>query len=162
MEGNFLNQKPYTPSYPGVFQFGILFSVFIWISVLEPSSSPSSSFIILFIHSAFSSWFLVGIFLSKIVRFFLHPVVCMFSCHSLPIVDRISFRCFGKSFFCLDCFTLCWYLFNLPSFASTFWFISSSVTVIFYRVACFFFPAYFSASLSLFLKSFWLVFIVFF
>ena len=44
-------------------------------------------------------------------------------------------------------FTLCQYLFNLPSLASTFWFISSSYTVIFSCVACSFFPAYFSASL---------------
>ena len=33
--------------------------------------------------------------------------------------------------FCLYCFTLCQYLFNLPSFASIFWFISSSCIVIF-------------------------------
>ena len=42
---------------------------------------------------------LVAIFLSQIVRFLLHPVVGMFSCHSLPIVDRIFSRCFGKSCF---------------------------------------------------------------
>ena len=37
--------------------------------------------------------------------------------------------------FCLFCFTLYRYLFNLPSFASTFWFISSSCIVIFPYVA---------------------------
>ena len=43
--------------------------------------------------------FLVVIFLSKIVRFLLHPVVGMFSCHSLPIGGKIFFRCFRKSCF---------------------------------------------------------------
>ena len=38
-------------------------------------------------------------------------------------------------FFFLYCFTLCRYLFNLPSFASTFWLISSSSIVIFSCVA---------------------------
>ena len=66
MEVNFLNQKPCIPSWPGVFQFDILFSVVLSksmrISALGPSSSPSSSLVILFIHSAFSFCFLVAIF----------------------------------------------------------------------------------------------------
>ena len=74
------------------------------ISVLGPSSSPSSSLLILFIHSAFSLCFLVAILSSKIVRFLWHPVVGMFSCYYLPIVDRIFFRCFGKS--CFVCIVL--------------------------------------------------------
>ena len=61
MEVNFLNQKPSIPSWPGVFQFGILFSVFLsklmCISALGPYSSPSSSLVILFTHSALSSCF---------------------------------------------------------------------------------------------------------
>ena len=64
------------------------------ISVLGISSSPSSSLVLLFIHSTFSLCFLVAIFSSKIVRFLCHPVVGMFSCHSLPIADRIFFRYF--------------------------------------------------------------------
>ena len=36
--------------------------------------------------------------------------------------------------FCLYCFTFCRYLSNLPSFASTFWFISSSCIVSFSSV----------------------------
>ena len=100
---NFLNQKPCIPSWPGVFQFYIFFSIVlsksICISVLGPSSNPSSSLVILFIHSAFSLCFIVAIFSSKTVWFLLHPVVGMFSCHSLPIVDRIFFRCFGKTCF---------------------------------------------------------------
>ena len=43
--------------------------------------------------------FLVAIFLSKIFQFLLHPVVCMFSCYLLPLVDRIFFRCWGMSCF---------------------------------------------------------------
>ena len=108
MEVNFLNQDPCIPSWPGVFQFDILFSVVLsksmCISVLGPSSSPSSSLVMLLIHSAFSLCFLVAIFSSKIVRFLWYLVVCMFSCHSLPIVDRIFFRCFGKS--CFVCIVL--------------------------------------------------------
>ena len=61
MEVNFLNQNPYIPPYPGVFQFDIFFSVFLsssmCISALGPSSSPSSSLVISFIHSAFSLCF---------------------------------------------------------------------------------------------------------
>ena len=84
----------------GVFQFDSLFSFVLsmsmCISVLGPSSSPSSFLVILFIHSAFSLCFLVAIFSSKIVQFLWHLVVGMFSSHSLPIVDRICFRCFGN------------------------------------------------------------------
>ena len=108
MNGRFLNQKPCILSWPGVFQFDFLFSVVLsksmCISVLGPSSSPSSSLVILFIHSAFLLCFLVAIFSSKIVRFLWHPVVGMFSCLSLPIVDRMYFRCFWKS--CFVCIVL--------------------------------------------------------
>ena len=90
-------------------------------------------FVILFIHLAFSLFFfffLVAI-LSKIVRFLLHLVVDMFSCHLLPVVDKIFFRCFGMS--CFVCIVLHFVDISsiFPSFASTFWFISSSCTVIF-------------------------------
>ena len=61
MEVNFLNQKSCIPSWPGAFQFDILFSVVLskstCISILGPSSSLSSSLVILFIHSAFSLCF---------------------------------------------------------------------------------------------------------
>ena len=40
---------------------------------------------------------------------------------------------FWNVLFCLYCFTFCRYLFSLPSFTWTFWFISSSCTVIFSR-----------------------------
>ena len=38
--------------------------------------------------------------------FFLHPVVGMFSCHLLPVVDRIFFSCFGMSCFVCIVFSL--------------------------------------------------------
>ena len=41
--------------------------------------------------------FLVAIFSSKNVRFLWRPVVGMFLYHTLPVVDRIFFRCFGMS-----------------------------------------------------------------
>ena len=107
MELNFLNQKPCNSSWSGVFQFDILCSVILsksmWISILGPSSSPSSSLVILFIHSAFSlCFFSCHIFVQNRSVSFI-SVVDMFSCHSLPIVDRIFFRCFGKPcFVCID------------------------------------------------------------
>ena len=104
-----MNQKPCIPLWPGVFQFNILFNVVLsklmCISVLGPSSSPSSfSFNIVYPFSIFVMFFLVAIFSSKFARFIWHLVVGMFSCHSLPIVDRIFFRCFGKS--CFVCIVL--------------------------------------------------------
>ena len=48
--------------------------------------------------------FSVAIFSSKIVRFLWRPIVGMFLCHALPIVDRIFFRCFRMS--CLVCIVL--------------------------------------------------------
>ena len=103
MEVNFLNQKPCIPSWPGVFQFDIIFRVVlsksVCISTFGPSSSPFNSLVILFIHSTLPLCFLVAMFFSKIVRFLLHPVVGMFSCNLLPGVDRILFRCFGMSCF---------------------------------------------------------------
>ena len=82
-----MNQKPFIPSWPGVFLFDIRFSAVLrksmCISVLGPSSNTSSSLVILFIHSAFLLCFLVAILSSKIVRFLWHPVVGMFSGHSL-------------------------------------------------------------------------------
>ena len=68
----------------------ILFSVFLsksmCISTLGPSSSPSSSLVILFIHSAFSLCFFgCHIFVQN------RLVVGMFSCHSLQLLIEFSF-----------------------------------------------------------------------
>ena len=149
MEVNFLNQKPCIPSWPVVFQFDILFSVVLsksmCISVLGPSSSPSSSLVMLFIHSAFSLCFLVAIFLSKIVRFLLHPVLDMFSCQSFPNVDRIFFRFFGKSRFVsivLSFVDISLIFLLSPALSGLF----SQVVLYFFLCWPFLFPAYFSAS----------------
>ena len=69
------------------------------ISAFRPCSSPSNSFVMLFIYMAFSLCFLVAIFYSEIVRFLLHPVVGMFLCHLLRLVSRIFFRCFIMFYF---------------------------------------------------------------
>ena len=103
MEGNVLNQKPCIPSWPGVFQFYI-FSVSFWVNrFLFPLSSLFRVVPLLLSYclsiKPFRYVFLVAIFLSKIVRFLLHPIVSMFSCHPLPVVDRIFFCCFGMSCF---------------------------------------------------------------
>ena len=57
MEVNIWNQNPCMPSGPGVFQFGTLLSVVLSESMsifaFGPSSSPSNSFPMLLIFSAF-------------------------------------------------------------------------------------------------------------
>ena len=121
MEENFLNQDPCIPTWSGVFLFNISFSVFLscsmCISTYGPSSSLSSSLLILFIQSAFSFMpFLVVIFSSKIVRFLWRPVVGMFLCHALPVVDRIFFCCFGMS--CFVCIVLPFVVISLISLLS--------------------------------------------
>ena len=78
--------------------FSVVLSKSMCISAFRPSSSPSKSIDMLFIHSAFSLCFLGCHILVK-SRFLLHPVVGMFSYHLLPVVDRIFFRCFGMSYF---------------------------------------------------------------
>ena len=102
MEANFLSQNPCILSWPGVFQFGIFFSISLsssmFISPFGPSSH-SSFLVILFINSTFSLCFLVALFSSKNVRFLRRPVVGMFLCHVLSVVGRIFFRCFGMSCF---------------------------------------------------------------
>ena len=139
MEVNFLKQNPCIPSWPGVFQFDIFLRVVLsksmCISIFGSSSSPSNSLVILFIHSSF--------------------LLCFFGCHILVQNRSVSFASscwyvfvssppswwenflslFWNVLFCLYCFTLCRYLFNLPSFASAFYFISSSCVVIFSCVA---------------------------
>ena len=74
------------------------------ISALGPSSSPSSSLVILFIHSAFSlSFFGCHIFVQNC------SVSLASGCwydfiYALPIVDRIFFYCFGMC--CFVCIVL--------------------------------------------------------
>ena len=59
---------------------------------------------IVYPFSIFVMFFWLPYFRPKNVPFLWHLIVGMFSCHSLPIVDRIFFRCFGKS--CFICIVL--------------------------------------------------------
>ena len=93
---------------------------------------------------------------------------CGFSCIWLLVCFRVIcshlwvefFSLFWNVLCCLNCFTLYRYLFNLPSFASTFWYISSSCIIIFTCVA-FSFRHYMSQRLP-FVLSFWPVFVDFY
>ena len=87
--------------------FSVVLSKSMCFSAFGPSLSPSNYFFKLFIHSAFSLYFLVAIFSSKMVRFLWHPVIGMFSCHPFPVVNIIFFRCFGM--FYLVCIVLPYY-----------------------------------------------------
>ena len=100
---------------------------------------PSSSLVILLIHSAFSLYlFGCHILVHNSSVSFIPG--CWYVFVSLPPNFWYNFlSLFWNVLFCLYCFTLCRYLFNLPSLASTFWFISSSSTVIFPPVTCSFF-----------------------
>ena len=100
------------------------------ISPFGPSSSFSNSLVILFIHSACPLYFLVAIFLSKIVRFLLHPVVGMFSRHVLLFVGRIFFRCLLMS--CFVCIVLPF----VDIFSSSFF--RQYVLVYFFKLYCYF------------------------
>ena len=78
-------------------------------------------------------FFLVTIFSSKTFGFFGIQLLACFCVIPSQLLIEFSFVIL-KVLLCLYCFSLCQYLFNLPSFASTFWFISSSCIVIFSRV----------------------------
>ena len=94
-----------------------------------------------------------------LVQNLLRPVVSMFSCHLLPVVDRIFFRWLGMSCFCLYYSTLCRYLFHLPSFTSNFWLISSSCIVFFFS-SCLSFLSLHIPCLSFYHLSSFLCFII--
>ena len=83
--------------------------------------------------------FLVALFWSQIVRFLLHPVVGMFSCPSLPIVDRIFFRCFGMS--CFICIVLPFVDISLIFLLSPALFgLFPQVVLLFFQCCLFLFP----------------------
>ena len=96
---------------------------------------------------------LVAIFYSKIVQLLLDPVVNMFSCHLPQLVGRIFLCCFWMSCFVCIVLPIVVFFLNLPSFASTFWFISSSCIV--------FFPCVAYSFLSEHVPAFFLCFIIF-
>ena len=103
MDGlEFLNQNPCIPSWPGVFQFSTFFSF----SSVETTttftsgtpSSPSNSFFMIFINSAF----LIYSFCSHILlqNFFVSFASdCWFLCIVCRLVGWIFFRYFGMPCF---------------------------------------------------------------
>ena len=89
---------------PNLIFLKMVLSKLMNISTFGPSSSPSNSFAILLIDSAFCYVLLVSIFNSKIVQVLLHLVVGMFLCHIPQLVARFFVRCFGIS--CFVCIVL--------------------------------------------------------
>ena len=143
--------------FPVWYFFSVILSKLMCISVFGPSSTSSNPFVILFIHSVFSLCFLGCHILVQ------NCSVSIASSYWYVFVSSPTWQNFLSLFwnvlFCLYCFTLCQYLFNLPSFASTFWFISSSCIVIFF-VLLLSFCLYMFQCLS-FILSFWSVFLDF-
>ena len=148
---NLLNHYLCMPSGPGVFQFvsfWVLLSESRCIFTIGPPLSPNS-FPTLLIHSAFllcslrSYIFLQNCFVSLSSSWWYAFV------QSAPYFLVELFSLFWNILFYLYCLILSRYLFSLPSFVSTFWFISSSCIVCFTCWIAFFFssqhvPAFFS------------------
>ena len=116
------------PSWPEIFQIGTFLSVALSKSrftfLLGPSPCSSNSFFhVVYIFGFLCYAFSVPIFCSKIVLLPFHPVVGM-SSYIFPLLAGWNFWLFWNVLFCLYCLILSSYLFILPSFASTFWFIS--------------------------------------
>ena len=164
MELNFLNQKSCIPSWPVVFHFDSL--SFRVNSCVFPLSGILRAVLnllrcclpIRFLFYFTLCFFLIATFQSKIIRFLLHPVVVFFRVISSQLLVECTLIVLEYPFLSVLFYPL---LIYLLSFASTFWFISSSWTVIFSCVTCSFFHlAYFSASVFFF--SFWLVFVFFY
>ena len=121
-----------------VFQFGTFFSVDLsesrCIFTFGPSSSPSNSLSMLLIHLFFLLFSLSSPILLQIYFVSCHQVVGMCLC-IIPLYSGKIVSLLWTILFCLYCFLQSRYLFSLPSFASTFWFISSSCIVCFTCVA---------------------------
>ena len=108
MEVFFLNQKPWIPSWPGVFHFDISLMLF-WVNLyLFPLSDLLQALRILspccLSIRPFRCVFWLPYFCPKSFSVFLHLIVGTFLCHFLPVVDRIFFRCFVMS--CFVCIIL--------------------------------------------------------
>ena len=122
------------PSRPGIFLFGIFFSVVLSESSsifnLGPSFIICKSFSMLLIHLTFCYDLSDPILCSKIVSL-PSNLVAGISLHILSLVaSRIFFLYFG-----MLCLVLFQYLFSLTSFTKTFCFISSSCIFYFNWVA---------------------------
>ena len=138
MEENILNLNPTILSRPAVFQFDI-FLVLVWINrSVFPLSDLLWVILILLSCCLFIRLFVIFSWLP-----YFSPKSFGFSCIRLLVCFRVYSPNLLKDFFfaVLESpdlsvsFYLCRSLFNLPSFAITFWFISSSCIVIFSCVA---------------------------
>ena len=143
------------PSWLGVFQFGIFLALF-WVnrSVFLLSNLPRVRVTLwpcCFSFRLFCYDLFVPIFASKIVLVPCHLIIGKSLCIlSLTFQFNFFLRSFRTS--CFEC--IVWSsvdIIFLPSFASIFWFISSSCIVCFNCVAFFFFshiPVFFFSLLS--------------
>ena len=124
------------PLWPGILRFGTFLSIALiesrCIFALGPSSSPSNTFPILLIHSAFLLCFLRSHILPTNCHVFLSSGCWNVFMHSPPTRRKIFLFLFWNVLFCLYCFILTSYLFNLSSFANTFW--SSQTNYILHRL----------------------------
>ena len=115
----------------------------------------------LFSFSVMFSWLLY--FNPKSFDFSCIILLVYFPVTSFHLLVEFSFV-FWNILFCLYYFSLCRYLFNLPSFANTFWFISSSWVFIFSCVAFSFLSLHVPASVLCFIilasfRRFFLIFV---
>ena len=128
MEGNFLNQNPCMPSRPGVFQFGI-FWVSLWMNqcVYRLEAFFDTLQVFFNVGNPFGFW-LSSLRSHTLLqnRFASFASCCRTVVALYPLLDGIFISLFWKGLFCLYCLVLFRYFFSFPSFASTFWFISSS------------------------------------
>ena len=89
------------------FYHGLAFSILIFLVLLWvnwwvfPLLNLLRTLLILFLYCLSIRLFRCSL---KIVRYLLHPVVGMFSCHLLSLAGKIFFPCFGMS--CFICFVL--------------------------------------------------------
>ena len=111
------------------------FSVILSKSTYISAFGPSSSLIILLIRSVFSLCFFFFLLYFSPKSFGFSYIYLLYVFVSSPTCWENFFSLFWNVLFCLYCFTLCRYLFNLLSFSNTLWFISSSCFVIFSCVA---------------------------
>ena len=102
-----MNQNPCIPSWPGAFQFDILFSVALSkstrILISGPSSSPSSSLVIFFYpFSVFVMFLWLPYFSPKSFGLLYCWLLVCFRVTPFQLLVGIFFRCFGMSwFFCI-------------------------------------------------------------
>ena len=125
-------------NFPIWYFLSVALSESMSIFAFSPSSSLSNSFPMLFTHSAFFLMFSSFLYFApKLICFLV--IRSLVSSYNLPLLAGRIFLVVLDRLFCLNCFTLSRNLFSIPSFATTFWFISSSCIVYFSWVAFSFF-----------------------